>query len=96
MASLPNAATHISCEVHTWAQEAVEPAEAQAQGGMMVTRQVKLPPGPYCTYAVQAPQLGLLNEVLDLEPAPVQTAASLNPVRGVGSHRCACCSCALV
>jgi hypothetical protein len=68
-------------------QEALDSAEAQAQGGVMVTKKVKLPPGPYCKMAVERPQLELLRRVLALEPAAVQTAASRAPTRGVGSHR---------
>lgn len=68
-------------------QEAIDPAEVQAQGGVAVARQVQLPPGPYCTFAVGTGQLPLLWQLFTLEPAPVQTAALRKPIVGVGSHR---------
>lgn len=70
-------------------QEAIDPAEMQAQGGVAVSRQVPLPPGPYCNYAVGQVQLPLLWQLFALEPPPVQTAALRRPAVGVGSHRCA-------
>eukprot|EP00892_Ulva_mutabilis_P002885 jgi/Ulvmu1/12598/UM092_0028.1 len=68
-------------------EEAVDPAEVQAQGGVAVARQVQLPPGPYCNFAVGNGQLPLLWQLFTLEPAPVQTAALRRPAVGVGSHR---------
>jgi hypothetical protein len=67
-------------------QEAIDPVEIQAQGGVTVTRQIQLPPGPYCKYAAEG-QLQILAEIFDLQPLPVQTAAQRRPVVGVGSHR---------
>lgn len=63
--------------------------EVQAQGGVTVTRQIQLPPGPYCKYAAEG-QLPVLAEIFGLQPLPVQTAAQRRPVAGVGSHRCGC------
>ena len=67
-------------------QEAIDPVEIQAQGGVTVTRQIQLPPGPYCKYAAEG-QLPVLAEIFRLQPLPVQTAAQRRPVAGVGSHR---------
>ena len=75
-------------QAHWEVQEAVDPAEAQAQGGVVVTRKVKLPPGPYCKAALEKGHLELLHRVFALEPPSVRTAASREPVRSVGSHRC--------
>jgi hypothetical protein len=69
-------------------QEAIDPVEIQAQGGVAVTRQIHLPPGQYCKYAAEG-QLPVLAEVFELQPLPVQTAAQRKPAMGVGSHRCA-------
>lgn len=69
-------------------QEAIDPAEMQAQGGVAVSRQVQLPPGPYCNFAAGKGQLPLLWQLFTLEPPPVQTAALRRPAVGVGSHRC--------
>lgn len=70
-------------------QEAIDEAEAQAQGGVLVTRKVKLPPGQYCRFAVAGAQLALLNDVLALEPPAVIQPGARKPVPAVGSHRCA-------
>jgi hypothetical protein len=65
----------------------VDSAELQAQGGVPMTRQVKLPPGPYCMYAGGGRQLPLLFRVLSLAPRPTRIAPSGCLAVGVGSHR---------